>query len=116
MFNLFHFFASLFATMAHQAAEEEQRDNEKRVENIHEDYEREKEEKKQFFQRFDEESKQEKKQALHNWYNNEREQLEWEMQNAELYGYDKEDIQSRMDYLNEQEQGESWYSNEDTDY
>lgn len=51
--------------------------------------------------------------ASRNWYNNEREQLEWEMQNAELYGYDKEDIQSRMDSLDGQEQSESWYSNED---
>jgi hypothetical protein len=113
MFNLSHFFASLFAATAQQAAEEEQREREEHVDRILEDYNSEKEEECLFFQRLDEESKQEKELASRNWYNNEREQLEWEMQNAELYGYDKEDIQSRMDSLDGQEQSESWYSNED---
>lgn len=113
MFNLSHFFASLFAATAQQAAEEEQREREEHVDRILEDYNSEKEEERLFFQRLDEESKHEKELASRNWYNNEREQLEWEMQNAELYGYDKEDIQSRMDSLDGQEQSESWYSNED---
>ena len=116
MSNLFHFFAPLFAATAQQAAEEEQREREDRVDSILEEYDREKEEEQLFFQRLDEEHRQEKEHASHNWYDNEREQLEWEMRNAELYGYDKEDIQSRMDYLNDQEQGESWYSNKDDDY
>ena len=47
-------------------------------------------------------------QESRNWYNNEREQLEWEMRNADLYGYDKEDIQNRMDYLDEREEREDW--------
>ena len=109
MFNLFHFFSALFASTVQQAVEEEQRVHRGRVDENLTEYDCAKKEEQQFFHRLDEEYEQKKVQESRKWYNNEREQLEWEMRNAELYGYNKEDIQSRMDYLNEQEQGESWY-------
>lgn len=65
MFNLSHFFASLFAATAQQVAEEEQREREEHVDRILEDYNSEKEEERLFFQRLDEESKQEKELWLH---------------------------------------------------
>ena len=37
------------------------------------------------------------------WCRSEREQIEWEMNHADTYGYNKEDIQQRLDYLEEKE-------------
>ena len=113
MFDLSDIWIALFGATVQEAHEKELRERE---EQIQAEYDSKKEEESLFSQRLDEEYEKKKEQESRNWYNNEREQLEWEMQNAELYGYDKEDIQSRMDYLNEQEQGDSWYSNKETDY
>lgn len=37
------------------------------------------------------------------WYRREREQAEWEMRNADFYGFDKDEIRQRMDYLDDRE-------------
>lgn len=108
MFNISHFFDAFFASAVQKAAEEEQRERAEHVDRMLEEYGREKEREQQFFQQLEEDHEQEKEQASRNWYDNEREQLEWEMQNADLYGYDKEDIQDRMDWLDEQQEKGSW--------
>ena len=41
----------------------------------------------------------ETKESERDWCRREREQLEWEMRNADLYHFDKEDIERRMNYL-----------------
>ena len=37
------------------------------------------------------------------WCRQEREQLEWEMRNADKYHYDKKDLEWRKNYLEEKE-------------
>lgn len=45
----------------------------------------------------------ETKESERDWCRREREQLEWEMRNADFYHYDKEDIEQKMKYLEDKE-------------
>lgn len=108
MFDINSIWIALFGATAGQAEEEERREREECASQVPSVFDLDKEEEKPFLQRLEEDLEHAKEQASRKWYDNEREQLEWEMQNAEFYGYDKEDIQNRMDYLDEQESKESW--------
>ena len=99
-------FAALLATATEQAAEEEQRVSQERIDKILADYDREQEEERQFYQHLDEQHERKAEEQQRNQYRNERELLEWELQNAVLYSYEKEAVQNRLDWLNEQEDNE----------
>ena len=47
--------------------------------------------------------KHEEDNSKRDWYRREREQIEWEMEHANTYGFDKESIQQRLDYLDNTE-------------
>ena len=108
MFNFSDIWIALFGATAKEAHEKEMREREERIDQTLAEFDSKKEEERQYYRHLDEEQEREKEQESRNWYNNEREQLEWEMRNADLYGYDKEDIQNRMDYLDEREEREDW--------
>ena len=105
MFNFSDIWIALFGATAKEAHEKEMRE---RIDQTLAEFDSKKDEEQQYYLHLDEEQEREKEQESRNWYNNEREQLEWEMRNADLYGYDKEDIQNRMDYLDEREEREDW--------
>ena len=108
MFNFSDIWIALFGATAKEAHEKEMREREERIDQTLAEFDSKKDEEQQYYLHLDEEQEREKEQESRNWYNNEREQLEWEMRNADLYGYDKEDIQNRMDYLAEREEREDW--------
>ena len=108
MFNFSYIWIALFGATAKEAHEKEMREREERIDQTLAEFDSKKDEEQQYYLHLDEEQEREKEQESRNWYNNEREQLEWEMRNADLYGYDKEDIQNRMDYLDEREEREDW--------
>ena len=108
MFNISDIWIALFGATANDAHEKEIREREERIDQTLAEFDSKKDEEQQYYLHLDEEQEREKEQESRNWYNNEREQLEWEMRNADLYGYDKEDIQNRMDYLDEREEREDW--------
>lgn len=108
MFNFSDIWIALFGATAKEAHEKEMREREERIDQTLAEFDSNKDEEQQYYLHLDEEQEREKEQESRNWYNNEREQLEWEMRNADLYGYDKEDIQNRMDYLDEREEREDW--------
>ena len=50
-----------------------------------------------------ESAKHEEENSERDWYQREREQIKWEMENADIYGFDKENIQQRLNYLDDTE-------------
>ena len=86
MFNFSDIWIALFGATAKEAHEKEMREREERIDQTLAEFDSKKDEEQQYYLHLDEEQEREKEQESRNWYNNEREQLEWEMRNADIYG------------------------------
>ena len=91
------------ASEAEREEQEEQlRREEERLREV-DDLQREKDAREFELERWEESQRQEKLDREREWLRSEREQLEWELNNADFYHYDKEEIQRRLDDLEDKE-------------
>ena len=91
------------ASEAEREEQEEQlRREEERLREV-DDLQREKDAREFELERWEECQRQEKFDREREWLRSEREQLEWELNNADFYHYDKEEIQRRLDDLEDKE-------------
>ena len=97
-FKKFQMFAAI-----NDAEQEEQEKIQRQEEERLREEERllEKEKCEQELNRWEESQKKEKENREREWNRREREQIEWQMKNADLYGYDKEELQKKLDDLEE---------------
>jgi colicin import membrane protein len=109
-YKMFDFHSILGFLAINDAAREAEREEQEELLRCEEErqreeaeFQREKEAHELEMKRWEESQRQEKQNRERDRLRSEREQLEWEMNNADFYHYDKEEIQRRLDDLEDKE-------------